>query len=220
MTIHRLRLLRSLVFVACIATACARPAVSQQAGSTFPPRPAGAACEQRLQRVRSVATPSAKREELLAAFTPLYACKDRELGQGIAAAIVAVRATTDSALATTAFNGGFAYRDSAIVRAAAQVAADRGASELVRVLGFLSLYTTLAPGGYQPPLREFVAQPRGVTTCGFTAATHTGTVVELTPRSPALRASVGEVARSVASDPAVSPALNSAAACVLGVWRQ
>ena len=143
---------RSFTLMACLTTACSTSAQSQS-GRGFPPRPAGNACEERLQRVRTVATPSVKREALVAALTPLYACRP-ELGRGIATSIVAVRATTDPALARTAFDGALVYRDSAIVRAAAEVARDRSASELARALGFLSLYTTLAtPGGYQPSLK-------------------------------------------------------------------
>lgn len=219
--ISRINTLRSLASVAFMTAACARPAASQQAGSRFPSRPPGTECDNRLQRVRGVAaTASVSREQLRDAFVPLYGCKERELGQGIAAAIVATRATTDSSLAFTAFQGAFVYRDSAIVRAAVQVAGDRSASELTRVLSFLSLYTTLAPGGYQPPLREFIANRGAATPCGFTAATHTGSVVDLTPRTTALVASIANVARSVRDDPAASPALRSASTCVLGVWRQ
>jgi hypothetical protein len=219
MMINGVRILRSSALVACMTAACARPAPSQQVGAGFPARPAGAECAARLQRVRAVAAASVTHDQLRAAFVPLYGCKDRELGQGIAAAIVATRATTDSALAFMAFHGAFAYRDSAIVRAAVQVAGDRSASELTRVLGFLSLYTTLAPGGYLPSLSEFVSKPGGATPCQFSITTHSGDVVELTPRSPGLIASIGDVARSVGSDPGVSPALKSASRCVLGVWR-
>ena len=219
MTINRISILRTSALVAFITTACAHLAPSQQVGSPFPKRPPGAECEHRLQRLRAVATPTVKHDQLRNAFVPLYGCKDRELGQGIAAAIVAVRATTDSSTAFMAFHGAFAYRDSAIVRAAVQVAGDRSASEIMRVLGFLSLYTTLAPGGYLPSLREFITRPPGDMPCGFSITTHSGDVVELTPRGPGLIASIGDVARSVLSDPAASRALRSSATCVLGVWR-
>ena len=169
----------------------------------------------------TVATPSVECEALLLALTPLYECEEPELGRGIAASIVAVRATTDSALALMAFgSGAFIYRDSAIVRAAAQVAADRAASELVRVLGFYSLYRTFAAHGSGPDLREFTAQPPTAERCSFiTVGTDTGQAVELTPRSATLIASVGEVARVVQQDPNESRGLRSAATCVLGVWR-
>ena len=72
----------SFALMACLTTACSTTAQSQS-GRGFPPRPAGRACEERLQRVRTVATPSVKREALTAALTPLYACRP-ELGRGIA----------------------------------------------------------------------------------------------------------------------------------------
>lgn len=210
-------ILRSLALLAFLTSACSVTAQSQS-GRGFPPRPAGTACEERLQRVRTVATPSVKRDALFAALTPLHACRP-ELGGGIAASIVAVRATTDSALAITAFDGAFVYRDSAIVRAAADVARDPSASELVRALGFLSLYTTLTPGGYRPSLKELTTQPLTVERCAFGVATDAGDAVELTPISAGLIASVSEVARSVHADPNESRSLRSAATCVLGVWR-
>lgn len=58
MTINRISILRSSALVALIIAACAHPAPSQQVGSPFPERPPGAECEQRLQRLRAVATPS------------------------------------------------------------------------------------------------------------------------------------------------------------------
>ena len=218
MTPLRRSTVRSFALMACLTTACSTTAQSQS-GRGFPPRPAGNACEERLQRVRTAATPSVKRETLGAALTPLYACRP-ELGRGIAASIVAVRATTDSSLARTAFDGAFVYRDSAIVRAAADVARDRSASELMRALGFLSLYTTLAPAGaYPPSLEQLTSQPLTSERCAFGLATDTGAPVELTPRSAGLIASVGDMAQSVQSDPNESRALRSAATCVLGVWR-
>ena len=209
--------LRSLALLASLTSACSATA-QFQSGRGFPPRPAGTACEERLQRVRTVATPSVKREALFAALTPLHACRP-ELGRGIATSIVAVRATTDSALAITAFDGAFVYRDSAIARAAAEVARDRSASELVRALGFLSLYTTLTPHGYRPSLAELTAQPLTVERCAFGVATDAGDAVELTPIGAGLISSLGDVARSVHADPNESRLLRSAATCVLGVWR-
>lgn len=209
---------RSFVFLASLTTACSTTAQSQS-GRGFWPRPAGTVCEERLQRVHAIATPSVTREALGSALTPLYACRP-ELGRGIAESIVALRATTDSTLARTAFDGAFVYRDSAIVRAAVEVARDRSASELMRALGFLSLYTTLAtPGGYQPSLKELTSQPLTEERCAFGLATDTAEPVELTPRSAAVIASVGDMAKSVQGDPNESRAIRSAATCVLGVSR-
>ena len=202
------------------ASAYATPAASQQVDADARAKAFRTWCEQSLQKMHAVITPTVSRHTLLNALVQLFDCADRELGQGIASAIVGLRLTSDTVLASAAFTGAFAYRDSAIVRAAAQVAIDRSSSELMRAYGFLSLYTVLAPGGYQPAFREFIGQPRGVVTCGFSVATHSGHAVELTPRSPELVASIGEVARSVRDDPSTTPALHSAAACVLDVWSR
>ena len=207
------------VIVASVVTATVSGAQAVR-GPAFPARPPGDACAQRLERMRVVASPSVHRDTLMSALTPLFACKERELGQGVATAILGVRTTVDSSLAFHTYTPAFVYRDSAIMRASAEVAADRSASELMRVLGFLALYTTLARDGSTTSLSDFVTRPRDVTSCDGGFWTHQPSRVDLTPLPARLTASIGELATSVRDDPGSSRALVSAAACVLAAWRE
>jgi hypothetical protein len=184
-------------------------------GEPFPPRPEGGACEQRLRNARALANAPLTRDDFREAYIPLFPCHERELGQGLAALMVGLRTTTDSMLAHTVFTGAFNYRDSALVRAAVTIAVSRDASELMRVLSFLSLYKLLAPPNVAVGFKEFLTQPLDIPSCAFASMTDAGTPAELTPRPPELMASIRVVAASVRNDSTEAYGLRSAATCVL-----
>lgn len=180
------------------------------------PRPPDSVCATALARAEALSS-SSTRSEIDRSFARLSGCKP-EYGRGVAAAMTAVRATRDTTLAAAAFISAIRQKDAAIARAAAEIARDPSASEVVRTLSLMALYSHLVER--QTSLAAFSDQPRGAAGCIYPISTGNVKPVELTPLPPDAPEQARDAAWAVQRDPAASAALIGASYCVLEAWRK
>jgi hypothetical protein len=208
--------LNAVLVVALVTGSSLR--LSAQVSVPFPPRPADPACGQRLNAALSL-TPGLTRDSVEAVLAPLYACVP-EIGPGIAAAAVALRATSDTATAMIIFQAAAAYRDTAIFRVSRSLAVDASASNVMRVSAMRALLSYVSPA-HVVGIQELARYSVGARSCGGfeTAADRPTSVEQLSPVSPSAAQEARDAARTVLANGATPAAVGSAAYCVMEAWR-
>ncbi len=185
-----------------------------------PPRPADPACEQRLNAALSL-SPSVTRDTLVVVLSRLDACVP-ELGRGIAAAAVAFRGTSDTAIAIIILHNAAMLRDSAVFRASRRIVAEPSASDLMRVSAMRVLLSHVSTIHVTSSSIEDLARHSvGARACGRESASYRSTaVVPITPVSPSAPQEALDAARAILADAAAPAAVRSAAYCVVEAWRE